>query len=215
MHDAGVAVARARARDESSRVSGLRWVTAGTLHADVAVMRRSVLLVLSLVVPALAGCGGETREATFASHLVPCHGPFPMACRPYVDADGTPGLFYGSMHDHRFTWGREETLRYRVEEVDDPPADGSSNEYYLEEVLGQRQEEPGTRFTTSFPFRDLESWFTPAVDGVVQYLGTAVACEPALCEQLVALADQEYEVVFEHTGSTVVPLRAVEVAIMP
>ncbi len=171
-------------------------------------------LVLGLAVTA---CTDEVREVVVAAELTPCYGPFATLCLRAAEPGGAPQFLYQGIGGFTFRWGTETTLRYRVEDVDDPPADGSSVRYVLEDVLDRRELAAGTAFTTRFgPAEADERWFRADEAGVVDYLGTAVACEAAVCDALVApqAFGSERDVTFAHTGH-LIPLRAIAVQPRP
>lgn len=181
-------------------------------------MRHPCSLLL-LALPVAACSGGEVREGVVASHLRPCVGVTYGLCLQVTDVDdGELDLFYEGIEGFDFRWGVEVTLRYQVEDVDDPPADGSSLRYVLDDVMSAREELPGAPFTATFnPGVIGEAWFAADVPGVVSMVGTRVSCEQPLCDALVAAGTDvgpSFRVSFEHTGA-LVPLRATALESIP
>lgn len=179
--------------------------------------RPIALLVFAL--PLAACSSGEVREGVVASHLRPCVGVSYDLCMQVTDVDdGVLDLFYEGIEGFDFIWGFEVTLRYQIEAVDDPPADGSSLRYVLDDVMAVREELPGAPFTATFSPEIIgESWFAADVTGVVSMVGTPVSCEQSLCDALVAAGTDigtAFRVSFEHTGA-VVPLRAAALELIP
>lgn len=173
------------------------------------------LLLLLVSLPLAACATDDVREGVISSHLVPCQGLTRDLCMQITETGESPSLLYDGIEGYTFAWGVESTVRYRVEEIEDPPADGASVRYVLEAVLARREESAGTPFTLGFSIDLAEGpWFAPAAAGVVSLGDTPVACEAALCEQLVAPRTEPFQVSFEHTGTTV-PLRATALAPMP
>ena len=134
-----------------------------------------------------------------------------------VAMDGDTELFYDGIEGFTFTWGTETTARIAVEEIDDPPADGSSRRYHLEQVINTELDDVGTQYEITFPAKQpMEDWFQGAggsgAPAAVDMLGTRVACESSLCMQLLdGSLRLPTRVTFALTDVTTTPLRVVSV----
>jgi hypothetical protein len=105
--------------------------------------RRLLTLLAFLAIPALAvGCDvtGPSPEEEFVLHVapytVPCNGMGPQHCmltRRSPTAEWT--YFYDGIEGFAYEPGFDWTLRVRTREIRNPPADGSSIEYRLLEVI--------------------------------------------------------------------------------
>ncbi len=108
-----------------------------------------VVLMLSLfAVPGLfvAGCDpGEEVEMSVDHYKQPCFGMFKTLCMRVDDGDGF-GNFYDNIKGFEFEWGYNCRLRVLKQDVRNPPADGSSVKYTLEEVLEKTPVAPGVGF---------------------------------------------------------------------
>lgn len=176
----------------------------------------SVVLVLTRIASVsligLMACSLELHEGVVAPVLAPCDALGHGLCLELTDETGESFTLYGGMRGFTFRWGVEATIRYSVEHVDDPPQDGSSINYRLEETLHVRVDPVGTTYDLRF-FSDGSAWFTAsAADTVVMGSSTRVACAPELCAQLLAENDATsgfFTVTVELTGAEDTPLRAV------
>jgi hypothetical protein len=94
----------------------------------------------------LAGCG-EVRTYEVLPYQLPCKGVVPQLCMVMTEqGSGEREFFYDSIEGFEFRWGVTQTVRVRVEEVSDPPQDGSSKRYVLEEVVSTAPVAEGTTF---------------------------------------------------------------------
>ncbi len=173
-------------------------------------MRRSTLLVPFLL---LAACA-DTHDAVIQPSLAPCTGVASQLCMLVSENGGAPSLFYDSIEGFSFRWGTEATVRYSIEEIDNPPADGSSLRYRLEQTVNVELDDPGTTYELTFRAAPVDDdWFGPdtAGPGTVDMVGTRVACDQAICDQLLAGSSSTTRVTFELTSTPLTPLRAVAV----
>jgi hypothetical protein len=173
-------------------------------------MRRH-LLIPFLLLPACAG--EDIRTGTVASTLSPCMQIAPSLCMTVME-EGAEGPQSFGIRDFTFEWGVEKTITYSVEEIDDPPADGSSIERRGLTLISTRLEPAGTQFVTSFPDNLDNAWLSPDIEGIVSYGGYPVACASPLREEIGASRDVPFRVTFEHTGG-LVALRCVALEITP
>jgi hypothetical protein len=175
-------------------------------------MHRSSLLLPLL----LAAACGDTHDAVILSSLVPCTGIASQMCTQVV-LDGETEHFFEGIEGFTFTWGAETTVRLSIEEIDDPPADASSRRYHLEQVINEERDDLGTRYELTFPpEQPMYDWFQPASSSgtivAVDMLGTRVACETSVCNQLLGGSEiLPTRVTFELTAEPLQPLRAIAV----
>ncbi len=176
-------------------------------------------LALALALSAAsAACSNEpeplyTAEAVVSATRVPCTGVDSQLCLQVSEDDGPREWFYGGIEGFTFHWGRETRLRYSVYEVVDPPEDAPSRRYVLDEVIDVDFDAVGPTFDLAFPDpAGASPWFgAAAAAGQVTMIDTAVACEAAVCDALLA-APGAFTVTFELNVDDAVPLRAVAVA---
>ena len=110
--------------------------------------RTICLLTLSSFLLA-AGCGGGEEEIMLVDHYrVPCYGVGPRLCS-LVSEPGSAEqtYFYNGIDGFSQEWGHRYELRVLVTEIANPPADGSSLNYELVEVISD--DVVNERFTLS------------------------------------------------------------------
>lgn len=106
--------------------------------------RTAAALVALSSVLTLAGCAGGSTDAGEVVRMwvgpdtVACVGVAPMECLQVAySEDGEPELFYDSIAGFEHEPGTAYVLDVRVEEVADPPADGSTRSYTLVDVVSE------------------------------------------------------------------------------
>lgn len=167
----------------------------------------------ALLLPlALVACTepDETHTAFIAGVATPCQGEAPQLClEAVIDGSGVVERFYGGIEGFTFRWGVESTIVYRVEDVEDPPADGSSQRLILEEVVEERLDVVDQFALVFAELGPGSTWLQAgATPGEVTLVGsTRVACTEPTCSALLELGP-DARVGFEVTGATDVPLRA-------
>ena len=107
----------------------------------------AAIAALALVVVACTPTGGEPESAMPAGdtmtlyvgpELVECTGVAPQQCMQVKEsADGEYRFFYDAIEGFTFEPGYEYELLVSVDQVDNPPADGSSLKYTLIEVVNK------------------------------------------------------------------------------
>ncbi|MCG8393000.1 MAG: DUF4377 domain-containing protein [Pseudomonadales bacterium] len=102
------------------------------------ILKRAVLVLLFL----LGACGERDDKPGEILHVAPytsaCIGAGPMNCMQVrADDESNYQLFYNHIEGFDFEPGYNYTLRVKVENVDNPPADGSSLRYTLLEVVSK------------------------------------------------------------------------------
>jgi hypothetical protein len=151
---------------------------------------RSALWLVALT----AACAGdpEIRDGVVAPLRVPCTGEGSSLCISLEDSAGDegPGLLYGGLSGYSHRWGVEAHVRYHAETIDDPPADGSSRRYVVDEVVAELEGAVGPEFDLAFP--DVppgNGWFSVGGVDRLDMAGTIVACAPAVCNDILARTD--------------------------
>lgn len=171
------------------------------------------LLAFSLV-PLASGCtGGEHHEVVVASTRRPCMGVGSQMCLSVQEEGAGPSLFYDGIEGFSHRWGVETRLRYTTFSVDDPPEDGSSERYVLDEIVSEATDPVGTRFDLKFPEAPPGTgWFEASGDGL-SMVGTKVSCDAPVCADIVArtAGGAAFEVTFELTSDATAKLRALSV----
>lgn len=106
----------------------------------------AALMVLALAVVACTATGsepesamqGETKTLFVGPQLVDCVGVVPQQClQVREDPTGEYQFFYSNIEGFTFEPGYEYELLVRVEQVENPPADGSSLRYTLVEIVNK------------------------------------------------------------------------------
>lgn len=165
------------------------------------------LLVGSLL---LAGCT-EVHPWEILPYQLPCTGMSPQLCM-MVKEEGSGDsqflYFYDGIHGFEYRWGETQTVRVREEEVADPPADGSSKSYFLEEVVSTVPAPEGTTFkarlTSQFLTGDPTQGFILGFSKALQ-CATEAVCQ-TLAQRAAGDARQEFELVLRLPGSPEQPL---------
>jgi heat shock protein HslJ len=111
-------------------------------------MRKAILALLLVSSVLLTACGGgpivdgealpagEVETIFVAPELKECEGVGPMQCMQIATSpEGPWELLYQEIEGFSFEPGSSYELRVRKEQVANPPADGSSLRYILEEVV--------------------------------------------------------------------------------
>jgi len=175
----------------------------------------SWLCVVSAAVlaPACESSEKDEQEVVVAPLRSPCVGAQPMLCLEYREDGGEAEVMYDSFTGWTHRWGVETRLRYHVEAIEDPPADGSDRRMVVDEIVEERADEVGQEFELSFMETGPDSgWFVAADDRLIM-VDTAVACEAALCADVLArtASGAPFSATFDLTGDEDVPLRLLSV----
>jgi hypothetical protein len=101
-----------------------------------------------------------------------------------MDSAGVNMFFYSGIEGFTFQWGHPVTLRVQVEQVANPPADGSSLRYTLVEVVSDEGYQPGLSFEARVP----TALIAPVGDGLFSLNGevTFTCATEAQCSGLEA-----------------------------
>jgi hypothetical protein len=165
----------------------------------------STLLVGSLL---LAGCA-EVRTYEVLPYQKPCVGVGPQMCMMVKEeGSGETQFFYDAIRGFEFRWGVTQKVRVRVEEVEAPPQDGSSEEYFLEEVVSTEPAPEGTTFETRLTSEFLTGNST---QGFRLLAGKALQCATeAVCQTLAqragGAASESFQAVLRLQGTPDAPL---------
>jgi hypothetical protein len=88
--------------------------------------------------PAGGAAAGDVVRLWIAPELAECTGVGLMECMQVAYEEGGPSeLFYETIDGFTFEEGTSSVIDVRVEQVDSPPADGSSLAFTLVEVVSQ------------------------------------------------------------------------------
>lgn len=83
-----------------------------------------------------SGSAQETTRLWIQPELVDCEGSAPQSCMQIAESeDGASEYFYDQIEGFTFVEGTSYVIDVTVEEVADPPADGSSLTYTLVEIV--------------------------------------------------------------------------------
>lgn len=143
-------------------------------------VRRPFALLVTLVASAaLAACSSSSYEMEIEPSLANCTGVGPTLCLQ-TTVDGETRNMHSSIEGFEFEWCKRARLLVREEPVLNPPADGSSIRYVLDEAI-ERVEVPGHEMTLTI----FDEW--QLSDGKITALGFVPRChlddtEP--CDQL-------------------------------
>ncbi len=120
-------------------------ISADGTHLSVAGAFENAVAVLPLETPA------QTVTVEVAPYKQPCVGVGPMLCS-WVSIDGGDWqFFYNGIAGFDFQWGHSYTLTVSVEQVANPPADGSSLRYSLISVDSDSGYQSGLTFEMQMP----------------------------------------------------------------
>jgi hypothetical protein len=106
-------------------------------------MKRAILSLVLL----LAACNEEVVYVDHYQDL--CYTLVPTLCLRTGPDNATWDNKYSSIEGFTQTWGITSKVRVRVEQVQNPPADGSSRRVILVEELSREPVPAGTRFRLS------------------------------------------------------------------
>jgi hypothetical protein len=102
--------------------------------------------------PARDGSADETwiEEIEVGHHKQPCRTLVTAFCLVSRRSEAHPWRLQDWIDGFMPVWGMSARLRVQVRQIANPPADGSSLEYRLEEVLSTTPAPPGTEFELVF-----------------------------------------------------------------
>lgn len=137
------------------------------------------------------------------SYKAPCQGVAQQLCILTYDTDAdVKGNFYNSIDGFDYVWGHAYQLTMTVTEISNPPADGSSLNYRLDEIVSDIEDSIGTRYSYE-RVELLNHTFTKAPDNY-NFLGQPFMCKTGVdCDGLVNLNNSggSVNVAFEYLGN--------------
>lgn len=159
----------------------------------------------------LSACAGESVEqepVTVDSQPVACIGEGQHLClRVKHSGEQEWTWHYGGIQGFSYTWGSVYTLAYARNEIENPPADGSSVEWVLLDVISQMEDAVGTEY--GFEAVRMQEVTVTDTDGDYAFIGYPFACAENLdCDTLVALSgsNQSVDLSFRYLGDGEVEL---------
>lgn len=110
-----------------------------------------------------------------------------------------------------YEWGYNYTVKVEIVEIEDPMADQPPIEYHLIEVLDKQRAQEGIYFNVDV--YDHQDLVKADVEHVYEVYGEKFSCEPAMCEAIDSLKQQELSVdlMFTHSTDSSVPLVAKQI----
>lgn len=114
---------------------------------------------------------------------------------------------YGGIQGFSYTWGSVYTLAYVENEIKNPPADGSSIEWLLLDVISRTEDEIGTEYGfKNVTMQDLTVTETDDAYALIDY--PFVCAEGLDCDTLVMLSGshQSVDLTFRYLGDGEVEL---------
>ncbi|MEZ4403831.1 MAG: hypothetical protein R3B06_27660 [Kofleriaceae bacterium] len=168
------------------------------------------LLTASVGASGCADDGLPIRTGTFAWYQEPCYALAWRMCPVLLVEGGDRIVVRGEHPGLTPTWGTEVDTRYRFEQG--YAGTEVFDNYLVDEVLATRTVAVGA--TATWQMANPSIWpAVTTVDDHVQVLDVPVACEPAVCAQLLDLdaddAISRYDVDVVYTGDAAMPVRAV------
>lgn len=159
----------------------------------------------------LIGCQEQTLLVEH--YKTPCWGLELGGCLLTQEAGGPQQLEYDGIVGFNYQWGHRYLIRVRVQHVANPPADGSSEEKSLIEILSDESVPEGTPFSISLQGPDDFAAVQKTNSQYVLFNERAVACAPAVCQMLDDAPKGTGNIVLElhHPASPEVPLQLVQV----
>jgi hypothetical protein len=98
-----------------------------------------VLRLVCLAAVGLVGCQEEGEQYEIVPFKTACQGEGIRLCLLGLQPEQTVGTFFEEIEGFTFRWGTIQKVRVSQQEVKDPPQDGSSIRYILEEIIETRQ----------------------------------------------------------------------------
>jgi len=181
-------------------------------HSIDAFTRHAVLLAVlasSAVFLGNGACMDSDAEQTWrvAAHEMPCTGDGPQTCL-LVSQDGSERYerLYVGIEGLTWQWGVEYTIDVRVETIEHPTADGSTQRYILERVVDETPIPAGTSFEITATKEHIEG---DAASGYRLIDSRGLDCErESLCAAMEAhlTGGTPLRLTLEHTEAPDAPL---------
>ena len=158
------------------------------------------------------------EEIEVGDHKQPCETLVTAFCLVSRKSEAHPWRLQDWIDRFTPVWGVSARLRVRVRRISNPPADGSSLEYRLEEILSTTPAPPGTEFELVFP----PGWAPELVIGEPNALSLkgerSLACvDRTLCAELNARrhSPDGLRLTLRHPSKPEDPLLVVRIADWP
>lgn len=170
---------------------------------------KTILLVL---LGALGACSGESEEqqmqVSIDSQPSVCIGESQQRClRVQREQEQQWSLHYGGIEGFDYQWGFAYILAVTEIEVGNPPADGSSIQWVLLDVIVQDEDDIGTEYLLEEVSMQ-ESTIT-YINGEYSFMGYPFVCAEGLnCDSLFSLggSNQVVDLTFRYLGNAQVEL---------
>ncbi|MCG7587370.1 DUF4377 domain-containing protein [Photobacterium sp. OFAV2-7] len=171
------------------------------------------IISAAIILTTLYGCSSESSQGTeklltIDSHQSTCQGMFQQLCmRTKSVGNNEFELFYGDIEGFTYSWGTLYEVKVKITNIDNPPADASSQKEQLIEILSSTEDQVGA----SYEFNGVEmlsSTFTKT-DGNYYFLGKSFECASGTdCDALVALNNSGglVNVTFKYLGNATIQL---------
>jgi len=166
------------------------------------------ILTAACISISIWGCSSENSQGkegsiTIGSFQSPCYGVSQQLCmRAKLNNSGDFELFYGYIEGFDYKWGTSYKVRVKITDIDNPPADSSSEKYQLIETSSSLEDQVGTFYDFN-GVEMLDSTFTK-VDGDYYFLGKDFKCASGTdCDVLISLNNSGglVNVMFEYLGN--------------
>ncbi|MGF1732191.1 DUF4377 domain-containing protein [Photobacterium kasasachensis] len=174
-------------------------------------MYRNIIAIMLLI--GICSCSSESSQGTekvltIDSYQSTCQSMFQQLCmRTKALGSDVFELFYDDIAGFSYSWGTLYEVKVKITNIDNPPADASSQKYQHIEILSSTEDQVGT----SYEFNGIEmlnSTFTKT-DGNYYFLGKNFECGSGTdCDALVALNNSGglVNVTFKYLGNTKIQL---------
>lgn len=167
---------------------------------------RIVFLLLSSLFVMSCGDSNESKNESIEllSYKAPCFGVAQKLCLiEYDRSNASQSYFYDSIDGFDFVWGHRYQLSVKVTELSNPPTDGSSLKYELQQIVSDIEDAIGTNYEYEL-VELLDNTFTKDPDGKYYFLEQPFMCDASVdCDALVNLNDSGglVNVTFEYSGN--------------
>lgn len=153
----------------------------------------------------LSACAGETIEQSLLyvdSHPVACVGEGQHLClRVRHSEEQDWSWHYGSIQGFSYQWGSSYSLVYARHEIENPMADGPSEEWMLLEVISETEDDVGTVY--GLDNVEMLDFTVTYAESVYAFIGYPFTCAEDLdCQSLAGLSGslQRVDLRFRYLG---------------
>lgn len=168
--------------------------------------RMFYICFLSLI---LISCGSDSKskieELSVLSYKNSCIGMVQYLCSVSINENtGEPKNIHTWIESFDFIWGHNYQLKVEVTQLDNPPADGSSEKWLVKEVTSDIEDNVGQQYLIKSIWL-LSNTFTIDLEtNQYKFLGKEFTCSSDVdCDALVGINDTGgvVDVTFEYVGS--------------